>query len=194
MMCLAMFYNWYFSSLNSFSTYSFCLVLMDANDSAFASISDRYERQEEKKIQEISEKVSSITNDGNGLKLWNSISLYRNRTTYWYFYMSTINAEVLAQIVSIQRRNEKTSTICLEIIVFQKTRKVFKENNPRSELKVLANIAKILMLPFLRLLLLVYIEIKNIQTMGMSSFWYKWIWHNRRCYRWSASFAGNYEI
>ena len=52
-----------------FSTYSFCLVLMDANDSAFASISDRYERQEEKKIQEISEKVSSITNDGNGLKL-----------------------------------------------------------------------------------------------------------------------------
>lgn len=52
-----------------FSTYSFCLVLMDANDSAFASISDRYERQEEKKIQEISENVSSITNDGNGLKL-----------------------------------------------------------------------------------------------------------------------------
>lgn len=86
------------------------------------------------------------------------------------FYMSTINAEVLAQIVSIQRRNEKTSTICLEIIVFQKMRKVFKENNPRSELKVLANIAKILMQPFLRLLLLVYIEIKNIQTMGMSSF------------------------
>ena len=42
---------------------------MDANDSAFASISDRYERQEEKKIEEISEKVSSITNDGNGLKL-----------------------------------------------------------------------------------------------------------------------------
>jgi YesN/AraC family two-component response regulator len=48
--------------------------------------------------------------------------------------------------------------------------KIIKENNPRSELKVLANIAKILMQPFLLLLLLVYIEIKNIQTMDMSSF------------------------
>ena len=64
----------------------------------------------------------------------------------------------------------KKSKICLEIIVFQKMRKVFKENNPRSELKVLANIAKIPMQPFLLLLLLVYIEIKNIQTMDMSSF------------------------
>lgn len=52
-----------------FSTYSFCLVLMDANDASFASISDRYERIEEKKILEMSEKVTNITNDGNGLKL-----------------------------------------------------------------------------------------------------------------------------
>ena len=51
------------------SIYAYCLVIMDANDPDFSSISDNYDKKEEQNIKELGKKQDVLTNDGKEIKL-----------------------------------------------------------------------------------------------------------------------------
>ena len=51
------------------SIYAYCLVIMDANDSDFSSISDNYDKKEEQNIMKLGEKQGKLANDGKEIKL-----------------------------------------------------------------------------------------------------------------------------
>lgn len=51
------------------SIYAYCLVIMDANDPDFSSISDNYDRKEEQNIDQLTQKQESLTNDGKEIKI-----------------------------------------------------------------------------------------------------------------------------
>lgn len=51
------------------SIYAYCLVIMDANDPDFLSISDNYDKKEELNIKNLGEKQRELTNDGKEIKL-----------------------------------------------------------------------------------------------------------------------------
>lgn len=51
------------------SVYAYCLVIMEANDPDFSSISDNYDKKEEQRIRKMGEKQEELTNDGKEIKL-----------------------------------------------------------------------------------------------------------------------------
>ena len=51
------------------SIYAYCLVIMEAKDPDFASISDNYERIEERNIEQMTQSQEGLTNDGEEIKL-----------------------------------------------------------------------------------------------------------------------------
>lgn len=51
------------------SIYAYCLVVMEAKDPDFASISDNYERIEERSIEQMTQNQEGLTNDGEEIKL-----------------------------------------------------------------------------------------------------------------------------
>lgn len=63
-------WQWVFFGLSIIlSIYAYCLVIMEANDPDFSSISDNYDRREEQNIGELAQKQESLTNDGKDIKL-----------------------------------------------------------------------------------------------------------------------------
>lgn len=51
------------------SIYAYCLVVMEAKDPDFASISDNYERIEERNIEQLTQSQDGLTNDGEEVKI-----------------------------------------------------------------------------------------------------------------------------
>lgn len=51
------------------SIYAYCLVVMEAKDPDFASISDNYERIEERNIEQMAQSQEGLTSDGEEIKL-----------------------------------------------------------------------------------------------------------------------------
>ena len=63
-------WQWVFFGLSIIlSIYAYCLVIMEANDPDFSSISDNYDRREEQNIGELAQKQETLTNDGKDIKL-----------------------------------------------------------------------------------------------------------------------------
>lgn len=51
------------------SIYAYCLVIMEANDPDFTSISDNYDKKEEQRIRQMGEKQEELINDGKEIRL-----------------------------------------------------------------------------------------------------------------------------
>ena len=63
-------WQWVFFIVSiALSIYAYCLVIMDANDPDYASISDNYDKKEEQSIKRLGEKQEVLTNDGKEIKL-----------------------------------------------------------------------------------------------------------------------------
>lgn len=63
-------WQWVFFVISIFlSIYAYCLVIMDANDSDFFTISDNYDKKEEQNIKKLEKKQEDLINDGKEVKL-----------------------------------------------------------------------------------------------------------------------------
>ncbi len=63
-------WQWVFFVISIFlSIYAYCLVIMDANDSDFITISDNYDKKEEQNIKKLEKKQEDLINDGKEVKL-----------------------------------------------------------------------------------------------------------------------------
>ena len=63
-------WQWIFFFISiALSIYAYCLVIMDANDPDFLSISDNYDKKEELNIKNLGEKQQELTDDGKEIKL-----------------------------------------------------------------------------------------------------------------------------
>lgn len=63
-------WQWVFFVFSIFlSIYAYCLVIMDANDSDFITISDNYDKKEKQNIMKLEKKQEDLINDGKEVKL-----------------------------------------------------------------------------------------------------------------------------
>ena len=63
-------WQWVFFAVSIvLSIYAYCLVIMDANDPDFFSISDNYDKKEERNIKNLEEKQKDLKSDGKEIKL-----------------------------------------------------------------------------------------------------------------------------